>query len=361
MESLWLRAGIALIFTVGVPIAITNFLLPSDPEKGAGKGVFTDVLGIGWLGFALVWFGIAASYTGPLVADEAERLETDGYGTVAIVVDAVMGDTHAPAPTEPKTTDAVVATQDAGRRDGVNGVDASSPDAGVDATEQTETEEVVGKDDELTPSEIFQKMKPGVVTIEVEKSVGPHKGRSGGTGFIIDDMGTVVTNYHVVFPLGETIEITLHDGIKSTEVEYLAGDRKLDLALLRIEPPDDLVSLRLGDSSEVAVGEHVVAIGNPLGLDYTLTDGLVSARRIWQGRKMIQISVPVSPGNSGGPLFNSKGHVVGVNTAALGNAFNRGQNLNLAVPINELKEQVLRDDYPNARAYGDVEDGRGSW
>jgi len=89
-----------------------------------------------------------------------------------------------------------------------------------------------------------------------------------------------------------------------------------------------------------------------LGLEHTLTDGLISARRLYEGRQWIQISVPISPGNSGGPLFNMRGEVVGINTAQLGGPMARAQNLNLAVPVNELK-RLMKPNYPNKRKLGD--------
>jgi S1-C subfamily serine protease len=110
--------------------------------------------------------------------------------------------------------------------------------------------------------------------------------------------------------------------------------------------------LTLGDSDAVVVGERAISIGNPLGLEHTLTDGLISSRRIYEGKQWIQMSVPVSPGNSGGPLFNMRGEVVGVTTAQIGGGFARAQNLNLAVPVNALKK-LIRSEYPQRRKFGE--------
>ena len=117
----------------------------------------------------------------------------------------------------------------------------------------------------------------------------------------------------------------------------------------------------LGDSDKVVVGERAISIGNPLGLEHTLTDGLVSSRRMYEGRAWIQMSVPVSPGNSGGPLFDMHGEVIGITTAQLGGgAFGRAQNLNLAVPVNELKK-MIKPEYPGRRKVGEPGGNAGRW
>jgi S1-C subfamily serine protease len=149
------------------------------------------------------------------------------------------------------------------------------------------------------------------------------------------------------------------DGTRVDDVELLAEDATVDLALLRVRTRARLTPVVLGDSDRLVVGERAISIGNPLGLEHTLTDGLISARRVWQGRPMIQMSVPVSPGNSGGPLFNMRGEVVGITTAQLG-AYGRGQNLNLAVPVNVLR-QMIRTEYPARRRLGDGRSAPNTW
>jgi S1-C subfamily serine protease len=167
----------------------------------------------------------------------------------------------------------------------------------------------------------------------------------------------IATNHHVIEGAA-AVRIKFAAGEKFTSVELLADDPGLDLALLKIDysagdagTAPDVKALLLGDSDAAKVGERVISIGNPLGLEHTLTDGLVSARRIFEGRQWIQMSAPVSPGNSGGPLFNMRGEVIGVTTAQLG-FFARGQNLNLAVPVNVLKG-MLKPEYPARRKIGD--------
>ena len=103
----------------------------------------------------------------------------------------------------------------------------------------------------------------------------------------------------------------------------------------------------LGVSDEVVVGESVVVIGNPIGLEHTMTDGMVSSRRVYEGKRYIQMSAPVSPGNSGGPVFDEHGDVIGVTVAKLW-----GENLNLAIPIDVLKP-MIKSEYPSARGFGE--------
>ena len=196
----------------------------------------------------------------------------------------------------------------------------------------------------LTAKDIVQRSSPAIVRIEA----GPEK---VGTGFIVDKAGVVATNLHVV--AGEsTIKVRLLDGTLYP-VEQIAGlDPERDLALLRIKPPKELPTLKLGDSDAMSAGDQIVAIGNPLGVfDYSVTSGLISqvrhrpcspddvaAQRCKQELTVLQISAAISPGSSGGPLFNQFGEVVGVTTAII----TAGQNINLAVPGNYLKPMVAR-------------------
>ena len=197
-----------------------------------------------------------------------------------------------------------------------------------------------------TPAEIFRDWAPSVVTI---RRAHGGIGDGAGTGFVISEDGMVATNHHVVED-ARTLAVKLYDGSWATRVELLTFDEHADVALLRIEASSPLVPVILGDSEAVTVGERAISIGNPLGLEHTLTDGLVSARRVVKGRPMIQMTTPISPGNSGGPLFNLRGEVIGVSTASLVSFGGTSQNLNLAVPVNVLKKLVRDDgDYPDRR------------
>jgi len=199
-------------------------------------------------------------------------------------------------------------------------------------------------------------MRDWVVTVFIKV----HGGEGSGTGFLISPDGTIATNHHVVD--GATaVQIKFMSGAKFESVELLVDSAAVDLALVRVDlkspvdggTPVDVPALTLGDSDAVVVGERAISIGNPLGLEHTLTDGLISSRRIYEGRPWIQMSVPVSPGNSGGPLFNMRGEVVGITTQqVLGGGGGRAQNLNLAVPVNELKK-LIQPTYPQRRKFGD--------
>jgi len=204
---------------------------------------------------------------------------------------------------------------------------------------------------------LFEELAPAVVTVAVgdEENI-----RGGGTGFLIDKHGTIATNYHVIEG-AKRVKVSFMKGTSFDEPELLTEDPAVDLALLHVDltkPSSgariDVKPLMLGDSDAIAVGQRALSIGNPLGLDHTLTDGLISARRVFQGRQWIQTSVPISPGNSGGPLFNFRGEVIGVTTASIGGVFGLAQNLNLAVPVNILK-RLLKSEYPARRKFGDAE------
>ncbi len=159
-----------------------------------------------------------------------------------------------------------------------------------------------------------------------------------GSGFIVSKDGYVVTNNHVI-DRAEDVEVVLEDGSKY-EAKVVGKDPKTDLAVLKIEPDGDLEAVVLGNSDNLKIGEWVMAIGNPFGLGYTVTAGIVSAK----GRSLglgayddfIQTDAPLNPGNSGGPLFNLKGEVVGVNTAIVA----RGQGIGFSIPVN-LAENII--------------------
>ncbi len=168
-------------------------------------------------------------------------------------------------------------------------------------------------------------------------------GRNGreegvGAGFVIDADGLIATSLHVI---GEarSIRIRLADGRTVPVTEVLASDRKLDLAIVRVEG-GQLKPLRLGDSDRLAQGASVVALGNPLGLEHSVVQGVLSARREFDGVEMLQIAIPIEPGNSGGPLLDLRGKVQGIVT--LKSALSR--NLGFAMPVNALKKLL---DHPN--------------
>ena len=159
--------------------------------------------------------------------------------------------------------------------------------------------------------------------------------RSLGSGFIIDQEGYILTNNHVI-EKAEEIKVKLHNG-KVYDAEVIGRDPKTDIALIKIEADEELPVAKLGDSDKLQVGEWVIAIGNPFGLEHTVTAGIISAkgRVIGAGPydDFLQTDASINPGNSGGPLFNLKGEVVGINTAIIAG----GQGIGFAIPINMAK------------------------
>lgn len=159
-----------------------------------------------------------------------------------------------------------------------------------------------------------------------------YKQRSLGSGFIIDKEGYIVTNNHVIENADE-IRVQLSND-KEFDAEIIGRDPNTDIALIKIKSDQNLPVLKLGDSDALKVGEWVIAIGNPFGLDHTVTAGIVSAkgRVIGSGPydDFIQTDASINPGNSGGPLINLKGEVIGINTAIIASA----QGIGFAIPVN---------------------------
>lgn len=208
-------------------------------------------------------------------------------------------------------------------------------------------------EDEANNIEIFRAASPSVVYVTNTALVRTNPfsmnvqemPQGTGTGFVWDKTGLIVTNDHVVEGANRVL-ITLQD--QSTwEAEVLGVAPGKDLALLKIEAPaDKLIPLPLGDSSELEVGRKVIAIGNPFGLDTTLTVGVVSAlgreinsltdRKI---RDVIQTDASINPGNSGGPLLNSMGQLIGVN-AQIVSPSGASAGIGFAIPVNTVKKVI---------------------
>jgi serine protease Do len=176
-------------------------------------------------------------------------------------------------------------------------------------------------------------VRPGVVNISTRNE---GTSRSLGSGFVINPEGLVVTNSHVV-ERAQQISVRLGDG-RALEAVVVGRDPATDLALLRLRDATNLATVALGDSDQLEIGDWVVAIGNPFGLDMSVTHGLISARERVLGLgpfdDFIQTNALINPGNSGGPLFDMKGDVVGVTTAIV----SQGQGIGFAVPINLVKD-----------------------
>jgi len=158
-----------------------------------------------------------------------------------------------------------------------------------------------------------------------------------GTGFLVSRNGHIVTNYHVIAE-GSSAVVKLPDGAFFDVDGVLAFDKARDVAVIKAHG-ENFRTLTLGNSDHLQVGEDVVAIGNPLSLESTVSNGIVSGIRTSEakGGKFLQVTTPISPGSSGGPLFNMAGEVVGITTMYL----EGGENLNFAIPINDAKRLVL--------------------
>ena len=179
---------------------------------------------------------------------------------------------------------------------------------------------------------LFEKVRPSVVVITFSGRDGQREGL--GTGFIVDADGLIATNLHVI---GESrpISVETADGRRHEVTIVEASDRAADLALVRIDARN-LPALELGDSDSLKQGQPVVAVGNPHGLTHSIVTGVVSGQREIDGRQMIQLAIPIEPGNSGGPLLDLDGRVHGLLTM-------KSQvtaNLGFAVAINRLKPLI---------------------
>ena len=217
-------------------------------------------------------------------------------------------------------------------------------------------------DDERNTIEVFRQASRGVAHINARATKeGPfeklHSEGRTGTGFVIDREGHILTNFHVIENINE-IEVVLSSG-RRLSARLIGTAPQLDTALLQVDAPaEDLFPLKLGDSGALQIGQKVIAIGNPMGLHNTVTAGVVSALRRTVGEDplelqdaLIQTDATLNPGSSGGPLLNSAGEVVGINTAILKDA----PNVGFAIPINMAKPAVAQLN----NGGGDVQRGKG--
>jgi S1-C subfamily serine protease len=206
--------------------------------------------------------------------------------------------------------------------------------------------------DALTPREIYKRDSPGVVYITANAGQAsrliPGGGTSTGSGFVISKSGSIVTNAHVVEG-ARRVSVRFSDR-KIASAKVAGRDPSSDLALLLVDPSGlDLTPLRLGSSKHVQVGDPMVAIGNPFGLERTLTTGVVSALQrsipsLQQGfdiNNVIQTDAAINPGSSGGPLIDARGEVIGVNAQIETGGAGRGNvGIGFAVPIDTANEVI---------------------
>lgn len=205
---------------------------------------------------------------------------------------------------------------------------------------------------------VYEKASPSVVhitskVIAMDFYGGAYPREGTGSGFVIDKRGHIVTNNHVV-ENAETIEVTLLDGTR-VEADIIGVDPLNDLSVIHVDvEPDKLHPVDMGFGGEIKVGQRAIAIGNPFGLDWTLTSGVVSSLgrplRISSDRiifDVIQTDAAINPGNSGGPLLNSRGQLIGVNTAIRAGA----ENIGFAIPLSTVRrivpELIQNGRYPH--------------
>ncbi len=227
---------------------------------------------------------------------------------------------------------------------------------------------------ELDPEErdnvlVYSSVNKSVVNITTESEsqgfFGDETSTGTGSGFIIDKQGRVMTNFHVVQG-ADSVRVTLFDG-SAHPAKIIGADASNDVAILRIgAPTDKLAPVTFGDSSKVLVGQKILALGNPFGLERTLTAGIISSLdrslKAKNGRMIkgiIQTDAAINPGNSGGPLLNSRGQVIGMNTAIISQV-GQSAGISFAVPINSITRiltqliengRVIRADLGITRVY----------
>lgn len=201
---------------------------------------------------------------------------------------------------------------------------------------------------------LYQRVNPSVVSIAIEQKLqnsSDQQQAGSGSGFVIDKEGYIITNNHVVAE-ADGLLVTFSDGT-TTVATVIGRDPDADLALIKVNvPPEQLTPVELADSDQVKVGQRVVAIGNPFGLEGSMTLGIVSAlgrtlpgESSFSNPEIIQTDAAINPGNSGGPLLDTRGRVVGVNTAirstngsASGQPSNSG--IGFVVPSNTVKRVI---------------------
>ena len=218
---------------------------------------------------------------------------------------------------------------------------------------------------EMTDAEVYAANVNSVVSINTTATAGtnffgqPVQTASAGSGFVLTADGYIVTNYHVVEG-ADTVTVTMYNG-DEYDAKYVGGDEDYDIAVIKVEA-QDLQPVTVGDSDTLNVGDHVLAVGNPLGeLTFSMSGGMVSSvnRAINVSGtpfNMIQTDASINPGNSGGPLFNSYGEVVGIVSAKYSSASNEEsvEGLGFAIPINDviaMIQDIMTNGYVTNKPY----------
>ena len=248
------------------------------------------------------------------------------------------------------------------------GVSRATSEATVQVSDRTVSQvslKTVDGKTEMTDAEVYAANVNSVVSINVTGTSGynffgqPVQTASAGSGFVLTTDGYIVTNYHVV-ENAETVKVTMYNG-DEYDARYVGGDEDYDIAVIKVEA-SDLQAVTLGDSERLNVGDHVLAIGNPLGeLTFSMSGGMVSSvnRAInvdGTPFNMIQTDASINHGNSGGPLFNSFGEVVGIVSAKLESTSSGSsvEGLGFAIPINDvisMIQDIMTNGYVTNKAY----------
>lgn len=194
------------------------------------------------------------------------------------------------------------------------------------------------KKQQYSASAIAEKAKTSIVTIKVYDKVGNNIGL--GTGFFVSNNGKIVTNYHVI-ENAISVKVELENGEKFNDVYLLSSSQQRDIAVIKI-PVENVTFIALGDDNKIKQGDQIYVIGNPLGLERTFSDGVVSAKRVADGTQFIQITAPISQGSSGGPVLNKSGEAIAIASMI----FTKGQNLNLSVPSKYIKPLIDTKETP---------------
>ena len=201
-------------------------------------------------------------------------------------------------------------------------------------------------------TELVEEIQPGIVSIQVDVvRWGRVAARSGGSGFIIDDEGYILTNHHVI-DKGDRVTVKLHNG-REFKADVVGSDAYTDVALLKIDPDDqELQPLKLGTSEVLRVGEWVLAFGAPFNLEQTVTAGIVSAKgRGEVGSQyvpFIQTDVAINRGNSGGPLVNLEGEVVGINSMIFNPMISSGLSFSIPIELaSNVRDQLMETGVVN--------------
>ncbi len=201
----------------------------------------------------------------------------------------------------------------------------------IDQIEQQSSIRLDELKDEVKSIRIKSADFSAIVDDVLQSVVSVTTNKAQGSGVIIDSKGYVITNVHVING-ASTIRVTTYEGDTYNVREIVGYDVSADIAVLKIEAPN-LESLNFGDSDNLKVGEKVIAAGNPAGLSFTVTEGIVSAFRTFDGLDYVQTDVPINPGNSGGPLVNTKGEIIGINNFKVGGF----ESLGFAISSNEAR------------------------